>query len=178
LEERPGQLHQSDDIVCIRQRLIIPLSLATFSASMAILLIYLGWFTLQDHALLCALRTGSTVFAVALAAFAILIPVTRIEMDKRRIRQRACRLLGLLERTILEFDFDDVDNVEVSLKPFYFTAKEIRLTINSGEEGIEIGSEFSLHDRRRIANGLVWMSSSHGFEVRDEVGLLMGRADD
>ena len=145
---------------------------------MAILLIYLGWFTLQSHALLCVFRTGSTVFALALAAFSMLIPVARIEMDKRRIRQKAYRLLGLLERTTLEFDFDDVDNVEVSLESSYFTAKEIRLTINSGEGRIEIGSEFSLHDRRRIANWLVGISSSRGFEVRDEVDFLIGHAGD
>ncbi len=163
-------------MVCIRQRLIIPLSLATFSVSMAILLIYLGWWTLQNHALLCVFRTVSTVFALALAAFSMLIPIARIEMDKRRIRQKAYRLLGLLERTILEFDFDDVDNVEISLESSYFTAKEIRLTINSGEGSIEIGSEFSLHDRRRIANRLVGISSSRGFEVRDEVDFLVGRA--
>ncbi len=153
--------------IVMKQKLAFPVGLSIFFLVASAIMMWIVVFGFQSIALKVIYAAASIFLIIS----PLLMPIGRIELDEKGIQMTVTRMLGSWERIPRRFEYGEIDRVECTRYPFFFTAKETGVIVHSARQRIVVCAIFSMEDRKRMASLLRDLSKEYGFEFTDDVGL-------
>ena len=112
----------------LRQRLSLPVGFSAFTMAAGIVFFWMALFGFNAP----AFRFLYLIPAVAMFLVPLIYPIAHIDIGEHRVRFISIRLFGQWKKTVLDFQYEDVDRVECSGYPTtYGFRKEIYVVIQS-----------------------------------------------